>query len=50
MKLAAAEAIAETDEQLCETFIMPPVFDKSVSMRVAEAVANAARRDGVTRS
>jgi malate dehydrogenase (oxaloacetate-decarboxylating) len=52
MKLAAAEAIAEsvTDEQLSETFIMPPVFDKSVSMRVAEAVANAARADGVTRS
>jgi malate dehydrogenase (oxaloacetate-decarboxylating) len=51
MKLAAAEAIAEsvTDEQLSETFIMPPVFDKSVSMRVAEAVANAARADGVTR-
>ena len=28
---------------------MPPVFDKSVSMRVAEAVAAAAVADGVTR-
>jgi malate dehydrogenase (oxaloacetate-decarboxylating) len=52
MKLAAADAIAAsvTDEQLSETFIMPPVFDKSVSMRVAAAVADAARADGVTRS
>jgi malate dehydrogenase (oxaloacetate-decarboxylating) len=51
MKLAAAEAIAAsvTDDELSETFIMPPVFDKSVSMRVAEAVAEAARADGVTR-
>ncbi len=51
MKLAAAKAIAEsvTDEQLCETFIMPPVFDKSVSMRVAAAVAEAAVADGVVR-
>jgi len=51
MKLAAARAIAEsvTDEQLCETFIMPPVFDKSVSQRVAAAVAAAAVADGVCR-
>ena len=52
MKLAAAKAIAESvsDEDLCETFIMPSVFDKSVSVRVAEAVADAARNDGVCRS
>ena len=52
MKLAAAKAIAESvsDEDLCETFIMPSVFDKSVSVRVAEAVADAARKDGVCRS
>ncbi len=52
MKLAAARAIAESvsDDELCETFIMPPVFDKSVSMRVAEAVAAAAVADGVTRA
>ncbi len=51
MKLAAAKAIAEsvTDAELSETFIMPPVFDKSVSQRVAAAVADAARVDGVTR-
>ncbi len=52
MKLAAAAAIAEsvTDEELCETFIMPPVFDKSVSRRVAAAVADAAIADGVVRA
>ncbi len=51
MKLAAATAIASsvTDEELSETFIMPPVFDKSVSQRVAEAVAAAAIADGVCR-
>ena len=51
MKLAAAKAIAESisDEDLNELFIMPPVFDKSVSQRVAEAVAAAAIADGVTR-
>ena len=43
MKLAAAEAIADSvsAEELCETHIMPSVFDKSVSIRVAEAVAAA---------
>ncbi len=51
MKLAAAKAIAEsvTDDELCETFIMPSVFDKSVSQRVAAAVAAAAVADGVCR-
>ena len=51
MKLAAAKAIAESisDDDLHEEFIMPPVFDKSVSQRVAEAVAAAAIADGVTR-
>ena len=52
MKLAAAEAIAAsvTDDELSETFIMPPVFDTSVSQRVAEAVARAAVADGVCRT
>ncbi|MEQ8437126.1 MAG: NAD-dependent malic enzyme [Ilumatobacter fluminis] len=52
MKLAAAKAIAESisDEDLNEQFIMPPVFDKSVSQRVAEAVCEAAIADGVTRA
>ncbi len=51
MKLAAARAIADsvTDAELSETFIMPPVFDKSVSQRVAAAVAAAAMADGVCR-
>jgi malate dehydrogenase (oxaloacetate-decarboxylating) len=51
MKLAAATAIAEsvTDAELTETFIMPSVFDKSVSARVASAVAAAAIADGVAR-
>ena len=51
MKIAAADAIAASvsDDELTEEFIMPPVFDKSVSMRVAEAVAAAAVADGVTR-
>jgi malate dehydrogenase (oxaloacetate-decarboxylating) len=51
MKRAAATAIAESviDEQLSETHIMPSVFDKAVSMRVAEAVAAAAVADGVCR-
>ena len=52
MKLAAATAIAESvsDAELSETFIMPPVFDKSVSQRVATAVAAAAVADGVCRA
>ena len=43
MKLAAAEAIADSvaPEDLTEQNIMPSVFDKSVSTRVAEAVATA---------
>ncbi|WP_040493515.1 NAD-dependent malic enzyme [Ilumatobacter nonamiensis] len=51
MKLAAAEAIAQSvsDEELTETNIMPSVFDRSVSMRVAKAVAAAAIADGVSR-
>jgi malate dehydrogenase (oxaloacetate-decarboxylating) len=52
MKLAAAKAIAESisDEELNEQFIMPSVFDKSVSRQVAEAVCAAAIADGVTRA
>jgi malate dehydrogenase (oxaloacetate-decarboxylating) len=52
MKLAAADAIAASisDEELNEQFIMPSVFDKSVSQRVAEAVCAAAIADGVTRA
>ncbi len=43
MKLAAADAIAASvnDDELTEANIMPSVFDKSVSERVAAAVAAA---------
>jgi malate dehydrogenase (oxaloacetate-decarboxylating) len=52
MKLAAAHAIADSvsDAELSETFVMPSVFDKSVSARVATAVAAAAVADGVGRT
>lgn len=51
MKLAAAEAIAASvsDDELRPEFIVPSVFDKSVPMAVAAAVAEAARADGVAR-
>jgi malate dehydrogenase (oxaloacetate-decarboxylating) len=51
MKLAAADAIASVvaDGELEPDFIIPPVFDKTVAPRVAAAVAEAARRDGVCR-
>ena len=51
MKLAAAQAIAESvsDEKLSAQNIMPSVFDRSVSTRVAAAVAEAAIADGVSR-
>jgi malate dehydrogenase (oxaloacetate-decarboxylating) len=51
MKLAAAAAIAESipPDELRPDFIIPSVFDKSVPMKVAAAVADAARADGVVR-
>ena len=51
MKLAAATAIAESvlDEELQATHVVPSVFDKSVSVSVARAVAAAAVVDGVIR-
>jgi malate dehydrogenase (oxaloacetate-decarboxylating) len=52
MKLAAATAIAESIEpgDLRADFIVPSVFDKSVPLKVASAVAQAAIADGVIRS
>jgi len=52
MKIAAAEAIASSVpvEKLSATNIMPSAFDRSVVEAVAPAVAEAAQRDGVTRS
>ena len=51
MKLAAARAIADcvSDEQLGVDFILPNAFDRNVSIKVAEAVAEAARESGVAR-
>jgi malate dehydrogenase (oxaloacetate-decarboxylating) len=51
MKLAAANAIADSvgSDELDATHIIPSVFDASVSLRVAEVVAEAAIADGVTR-
>lgn len=51
MKLAAAHAIAAcvADEDLTVDFILPNAFDRNVSIKVAEAVAEAARKSGVAR-
>jgi len=51
MKLAAAHAIATcvADEDLTVDFILPNAFDRNVSVKVAEAVAEAARKSGVAR-
>ena len=52
MKLAAAIAIADSvaEDELHAENIVPSVFDRSVSLRVAEAVAAAAIVDGVVRT
>jgi malate dehydrogenase (oxaloacetate-decarboxylating) len=52
MKLVAADAIAASvsDDELSPEFVVPSVFDKSVPVRVAEAVAKAAIADGVCRA
>ena len=51
MKLAAAKAISDTIplSELEPEFIVPSVFDTTVAPRVAAAVADAARADGVVR-
>jgi malate dehydrogenase (oxaloacetate-decarboxylating) len=51
MKRAAATAIAEcvSAEDLRPGFVIPSVFDTSVGERVAAAVAEAARADGICR-
>ncbi len=51
MKLAAAEALAGVvGEQLSRTCVIPSVLDERVAPRVAEAVAAAARAEGVVRA
>ena len=51
MKIAAAHAIAETisEKSLTADYIIPSVFDTTVVERVAEAVTNAAREEGIAR-
>jgi malate dehydrogenase (oxaloacetate-decarboxylating) len=50
MKLAAAEAIASVvGDDLADDYVVPSVFDQRVGPAVAEAVAAAARAEGVAR-
>jgi malate dehydrogenase (oxaloacetate-decarboxylating) len=51
MKMAAADAIAKAvpSDELGPEAVVPSVFLPGVAMRVAEAVADAARADGVIR-
>lgn len=51
MKLAAAYAIANyiDEKDLNEDFIIPSALDKKVADKVAEAIAEAARKSGVAR-
>ena len=51
MKIAAARAIAGlvSDDELSPDYILPKAFDPRVRGAVAEAVAEAARKDGVAR-
>lgn len=51
MKMAAAYAIADSisDDELSDEYIIPKAFNKEVQMKVANAVAEAARKSGVAR-
>ena len=51
MKIAAAYAIAGlvSDKELSADYILPKAFDPRVRNAVAQAVAEAARKDGVAR-
>ena len=51
MKVAAAMAIARSipEDQLCEDYIIPSVFDRNVFQSVASAVRDAAIKRGVAR-
>ncbi|ERT57339.1 malate dehydrogenase (oxaloacetate-decarboxylating) [Peptoniphilus koenoeneniae] len=49
MKLAAAHAIADAVENPIEERVLPDAFDLSVAEKVAKAVADQARKDGVAR-
>jgi malate dehydrogenase (oxaloacetate-decarboxylating) len=51
MKVAAAHAIADLipEDKLCETYIIPSVFDEGVADAVADAVEKVARDEGLAR-
>ncbi|MDE6302635.1 MAG: NAD-dependent malic enzyme [Clostridia bacterium] len=51
MKIAASEALASlvSDEELCDTYILPKAFDERVAKAVAAAVASAAKASGVAK-
>jgi len=51
MKLAAAKGIAEvvSDDDLSEDYIIPSVFNREVAPKVAAAVVEEAKRDGIAR-
>jgi malate dehydrogenase (oxaloacetate-decarboxylating) len=51
MKLAAAKgiAMAVTEEDLSEDYVIPSVFNREVAPKVAEAVVEEAKRDGIAR-
>ncbi len=51
MKLAAAKGIAEVvaEEDLSEDYIIPSVFNREVAPKVAAAVVEEAKRDGIAR-
>ena len=52
MKIRAAKALAAlvTDDQLSAEYILPSALDKSVADAVADAVAQEAREQGITRA
>lgn len=52
MKIAASNALASlvSDEELCDTYILPKAFDPRVSTAVATAVAQAAKASGAIQS
>ena len=51
MKLAAAKgiAMAVSEDDLAEDYIIPSVFNRDVAPKVAEAVVEEAKRDGIAR-
>lgn len=49
MKLAAAHAIADSVENPREDYVLPDAFDLQVAHRIAKAIGDQARKDGVAR-